>query len=119
MKSKLEFKRSDLIIRRTDGKYTCVLCGRVWRDHDISHKPTCVFAQNCITGIKVDGISGGIVFRQEQQMWWWVSPASGAEYSIEKIPGWYVMLNVEVREIRREPHLYDLRLWIGLNQGVL
>lgn len=120
MKSKRELSRSELIIKRADGKHECVLCRRVWRDQDIDHQATCVFAQNYIVGIRITGVSGrGIVFEHRGTCWWWTSPASGREYCIEKVPGRYVMTDDDVKEIKTCPNLSSLRLWVSLNQGVL
>ena len=119
MATKREFNRADLTTETPGGVFACVLCGRRRRDGDIAHEATCVFAHNSVTGIRIDGISGGIVFRQEFGRWYWVSPASGAEYYIEKLPKRYAMFDEPGNEIKSETKLYTLRLWVGLNQGVL
>lgn len=121
MKNKREFSRSDLTIETPVGVRACVLCGRSsYRGGDIAHEVTCVFANNCITGIRVDGISGGIVFRLGHNRWWWTSPASGREYRIEKLPGRYSMFEeLGTNPIHADKSMARLRLWTGLNQGVL
>ena len=113
-------KRADLIHQWNDAKHSCVLCGRVAvKSCDIAHKVTCVFANNCITGIRIDGVSGGVVFRAFNGGWRWVSPASDNVYVIEKWPGCYVLIDSNRTAIHQETKLYDLRLWVGLHQGVL
>lgn len=118
MKSKREYNRSDLTIETPGGVFACVLCGRRGRG-DTAHEADCVFVNDSVTGIRVDGISGGVVFHPRGEDSWWVSPASGKEYCIEKLPECYVMTDEDVWEVKRCRHLFDLRLWVGLNQGVL
>lgn len=119
MKSKREHTRAELTTKTPGGVFACVLCGQRGRDRDIPHANDCVFANDSVTGIRIDGISGGVVFHPRGCYWWWVSPASGEEYCIEKLPGCYMMTAWDGGEVKRCRHLYDLRLWVGLNQGVL
>lgn len=120
MKSKREHTRAELIIEHDNGEHECILCGQYTRGSDITHADDCVFANNCVTGIRVDGISGGIVFRLGHNRWWWTSPASGRKYRIEKLPGRYSMFEeLGTNPIHADKSMARLRLWVGLNQGVL
>lgn len=114
------YTRSDLIVAGTLQPYECVLCGNHGLEkNEITHQPDCVFANNCITGIRIDGISGGIVLHQDGGRWWWTSPASGNVYHIEKWAECYELIDSNRIGIKQNTKLYNLRLWIGLNQGTL
>ena len=112
-------KRKDCVVIRGDGKFECIVCGRRWISKHISHEADCVFKNNAITGIRIDGISGGVVFHPVDDYKTWVSPASGETYCIERWPGCWVLIDENRTAIKQCKHLHTLRQWVGLNQGVL
>jgi hypothetical protein len=115
------FNRKDLTIDYgcSVNKYKCMLCGRRWRTKFIPHDPDCIFANNAVTGVRVDGISGGIVFHPVEDHKVWVSAASGEVYRIDKWPNSWVLLDKRGNVVKQTCYLTMLRQWVGLNQGVL
>ena len=113
-------QRKRLIVICGNGEFECVLCNRrAPRRHIIKHDEMCVLSSNSVTGIRVDGVSGGVVFHPVADHKEWTSPASGAKYRIEKWPSAWVMLDESDEVIKKQVYLHTLRQWVGLNQGVL